>query len=361
MYAKFFTMPDGNTSFQKLFLFATDQIVYYEYTENNSYSGTFELRIAFKKEWVKALKINGVITIDDDWLWITDIKYNGKTIDLSGMDCKGFLSLRVAVPSDSGVTGTEGYDEAEGSTANCIKHYLDRNLIAPADSERKIPLIWQANTAGLERDSYMAKYESVENIVRTLCDNAGIGYSVVGRLAYSNFLFRLRAGTDRSANQSDRPRVIFCSDRGNVLSIEYEHDISNYFNSFYQEGYGRVRRSGEKNISGIALRETSVSVNTDSMSDVEAYVLCQVEENVETHTYDLNVANSSGYGEKYFLGDIVTVRDIYTSNYFRAVITCVTKTYSSGQRNIKITLGKQKPKLLNRIINNMINGTIQRR
>ena len=216
MYAKFFTMPDGNTSFQKLFLFATDQIVYYEYTENNSYSGTFELRIAFKKEWVKALKINGVITIDDDWLWITDLKYNGKTIDLSGMDCKGFLSLRVAVPSDSGTAGTDGYDEVEGSTAKCIGHYLDRNLIKPDDSERKIPLILQADTAGLEHDSYMAKYESVENIVRTLCDNAGIGYSVVGRLAYSNFFFRLRAGTDRSANQSDRPRVIFCSDRGNV-------------------------------------------------------------------------------------------------------------------------------------------------
>lgn len=362
MYAKFFTMPDGETSFQDLFLFATDQIFYYEYTENNSYSGTFELRIAFKKEWVKALKINGVINIDSDWLWITNIRYDGRTIDLSGMDCKGFLGLRMSVPSNSGTAGTEGYDEAEGTTAECVKYYLDRNLINPADSERKLPLVWSESSAeGLNHDSYLAKYESVENIVRTLCDNAGIGYSVVGRLAHSNFSFLLRAGTDRSAKQSDRPRVIFCSDWGNVTSIRYEHDISNYYNAFYQEGFGLVRRSNETSISGIARRENTVSVNTSSVSDVEAYVLCQVEENVETHTYDLNAANSSGYGEKCFLGDIVTVKDIYTNNLFNETITSVTKTYSAGQKNIKITLGKQKPKLLNRIINNMISGVQKRR
>lgn len=361
MYAKFFTMPDEEKSFQKLFLFATDQIFYYEYTENNSYSGTFELRIAFKKEWVRVLKINGVINIDGDWLWVTNIHYDGRTIDLSGMDCKGFLGLRMSVPSNSGTAGTEGYDAVEGTTAECVKHYLDRNLIDPADSERKIPLVWGGGATGLNHDSYLAKYESVENIVRVLCDNAGVGVRVMGNLSNDYFVFSLHKPIDRSANQSDRPRVIFCSEWGNVTSIQYEHDVSNYYNAFYQEGYGLIRRSGETSVSGIARRENTVSVNTSSVNNVEAYVLAQVEDNVETHTYDLSAANSSGYGEKYSLGDIVTVKDIYTNNLFNETITSVTKTYSAGQKNIKITLGKQKPKLLNQIINNMISGVQKRR
>lgn len=369
MFAKFYKTPTEGSTFTDDFLLATDRTESYEYTERWTSPGDFTITLPLDsviRKNLNVFKINNIISIDGDWLWIQDIQYGspGK-ITLSGQDCKGFLGLRRSTFGKSKIAVAEDYDVIKGTTAECIKHYLDNNIISPTDNERKMPMRWNEYTGitGLESDSYMAKLESLSDIVKTLCDNAGIGYRVKGDLIAGGFIFELAQGADRSVEQYSNPRVIFTPSWKNVVSVEFEHSVSNLYNAIYATGAGVtevVYRDNNNIPTGISRRETSIDVSVDSVSDIEKYALNAVQDNVEVHSYTIAAA-ADQYNNKYFLGDIVSVQDMYTGNYFSSVITEVTKSYAAGQKNITITLGKQKPKLLQGIINNMINGTIQKR
>ena len=85
-----------------------------------------------------------------------------------------------------------------------------------------------------------------------------------------------------------------------------------------------------------------------------------MEDNVETHSYTVD-PSATGYGTDYDLGDKVTVIDRVTGNRFDAVITEAVKSYSQGAQNITLSLGKQKKKPLQRIVNDLIGGVARRR
>lgn len=344
------------------FLFATNQAVSYEYTEKIDDVGSFTLILPLDKTLLSDLAINQFITNDDgDWLWIQAIHYDDNKITLSGKDCKGLLELRVSLFGAEQETGTQGYDVVSGTTSQCVQHYLDNNIINPADNSRKIPMNFLSQTDGLAEDSYMARLEKLSDIIKNLCQNAGIGYSIIWNFTTNQFLFVLKSGTDRSMNQSEISRVIFCPSWGNVISQEFEHDISNYYNIAYSEGAGIVQtvQRGSIEPSGIQRRECTTSVSVETTKDIEKYTLYALEDNTETHSFQLKVS-AQGYGTEYFLGDTVTVRDSYTHSNYNAVITQVTKKYSATEQNIEITLGKKKLPLLNRIIKNMTNGILKR-
>lgn len=369
MFAKFYRTPTIGSTYSDDFLFATNKVGSYDYTERWTSPGDFTLTLPLDdviRKNIKSLQINNIILIDDDWLWMQDIQYgsSGK-ITISGQDCKGFLTLRESTFGETRIAGTEGYDVVKGTTAECVKHYLNNNIINPADPERKMPVTWNAYSGinGLANDSYMARLENLSDIVKTLCDNAGIGYRMKGKLGTGGFVFELARGTDRSITQVANPRVIFSIAWKNVVSMEFEHSVSNLYNAIYATGADvtkTVYRDAQNIPTGISRRETAIDVSVEESADIEKYALAAVEDNLETHTYKITPANDQ-YGSKYFLGDIVTVKDDITGNYYNEVITEVTKSCAAGQKSITITLGKQKPKLLNQIINNMISGVQKRR
>ena len=158
MFAKLFDMPvQTNGSFTPLsdcHLLDTNRIAAYSYTKRFAKSGEFSLVMPFLTELLSALKLNGIISIDGDWLWIQDISYDGQTISVSGKDCKGFLESRICLYADPQHVGTAGYDVATGTTAQCIKHYLDNNCIGLTgmDAVRNLPFSWAGGASGTESD-----------------------------------------------------------------------------------------------------------------------------------------------------------------------------------------------------------------
>lgn len=358
MFAKIFKPPTLTSTFTDDFLFATDRISSYEYTKRWTKSGDFTLVCPFDKEILQALKLNGIIFFDNDWLFIQTISYNGRQITVTGKDCKAFLEIRIALPDN---TGFEGYSSVSGTTAHCIEQYLNQNCINPTDINRKLPLVFEGGTNGLLSDSYMARFEYISDIVTAMCENAGIGYDIRGNIADSGFKFYTLKGVDRSFDQDVNPRVIFSSHWRNVISQSFEHGVDNLLNAVYATDVDEVSQLVATTASGISRRECNVNVgisHTDSW--FEKYALKEIKDNVATESFNINVPFSN-YGTDYELGDVVTVKDDFAGGFYNRTVTEVTKSYASGQRSISLVLGIPKQKPAQKIINNLLNKTQKRK
>ena len=358
MFAKIFKPPNLTRTFTDDFLFATDRISSYEYTKRWTKSGNFTLVFPFDKEILNALNLNGIIYIDGDWLFIQNVSYNGRQITVTGKDCKAFLETRIAIPNNTGYTG---YSSISGTTAQCIEYYLNLNCINPVDVSRKLPLMFAGGTAGISNDSYMARFEYISDIVTAMCENAGIGYDIRGNITKNGFKFYTLKGVDRSFNQTENPRVIFSSHWRNVISQSFEHGVDNLLNAVYATDVDEVSQLVATSASGISRRECNVNVgisHTDSW--FEKYALKEIKDNVKTESFDIAVPFSN-YGTDYELGDIVTVKDDFAGGFYNRAIAEVTKSYSSGQRSISLVLGIPKQKPVQKLVNNLINKTQQRK
>lgn len=377
LFAKIFKAPTLTSTFNDDFLYATDRIVSYEYTKRWTKSGDFTLVFSFDKEILQALRLNGTIYLDSDWLFIQNVSYNGKQITVTGKDCKALLETRVAIPDNTGYTG---YSSVSGTTAYCIEQYLNQNCINPTDTNRKLPLVFEGGATGLLSDSYMARFEYLSDIVTAMCENADIGYDIRGYIASSGFKFYTLKGVDRSFDQDVNPRVIFSSSWRNILSQSFEHGVENVFTAVYGTDNGNYSKLVERNpdypqqaldmrnpsdiakiVKGIARRECNVTVGiSNSDSWFEKYALKEIKDNVATESFDISVPFQN-YGIDYELGDIVTVKDDFAGGFYNRTVTEVTKSYASGQRSISLVLGIPKQKPAQKIINNLLNKTQKRK
>ena len=350
MFFRFFRHDGTNFNL----LFATEKITSYEYTKRWTKAGDFTLILPYQKEYIRKLLLNDFIEYDGEWLFIENIQYDMQKIVISGHDCKQLIYLRISVLGSL----SEQFDGTTGTTAQCIKYFLDKNIISPADSERTIPLAFNANNVtGISSDGYMTKLENIGDIVEKLCNTAGIGYDVKANLSHDRFDFTLKNTVDKSKNQSENTRVIFSAERQNVTAIEFEHDETNLYNAITATGAGTVEVVyRDNNIPQcFARRECTLDVNVNSVSEIRKAALFAAEDNIDTQTYTLRVP-AKDYKNKFSLGDIVSIKDDALNNYFSAVITETHTSMSSNSHTVEITLGHQKPKLLNKIVKNMLNG-----
>lgn len=363
-------------SWGSLLKLITGKVVEYSYVRHWDKVGDFTLKFPMDETILNAVELGGFISVDNaDWLMIEDISYDSSSITLKGPDAKGLLNLRVSLYRDPQEPGTQGYDVIAGTTKECIKHYLDANCIDPEDTSRALPIVFSTDSAaGLTDDHYMARLESLADIVNKLCVDAELGYSMTGRIpdvSGNRFSFRLRKGTDRTINQSNNAYVIFGSDREKVVELSFDHSVSTLLNYVYAEDSNKtvdeVSRYGNPAVyieSYIDRRECTVSVGISTSQETgeyfDSYVLNEIADNVETHSCEVATAYSEDFGSRYDLGDKVSILDRFTGNVFDMVITSAEKSYSCGQSSLKLTFGRPKDKPLDRIVNSFVSGTARR-
>ena len=352
---------DGNL------LYSVKDVISYDYTKHFSYPGEFTISFPLTKELLAVCVADNVIIYDGDTLIIEDVNYDTaeEILIVKGTDGKGLLSRRITAPYDDDWGETYGYDVFEGSTADCIVAIIDHNLISTPDTERSYDLSISRNGVTGITDKFMTKLDYLSDIVRNLCDNAGTGYEIYydceGISPSWLLKMKLIAGVDRSMQQSAISRVIFSPGSRNASGLSFENCSSNLKNAIYATGAGVtscVYRDSSVP-SGFSRKECAVDVSTDTVADVPELAIEAVKDNIATSSF--NVTPISGYGTEYFIGDFVSVRDTYGNRFYSGQITTVEKSYSGDSKNLSITLGTGKPKFLNRIINNIINGTQQRR
>lgn len=350
----------------------TGRVVEYSYVRHWDKVGDFTLKFPMDETILSAVELGGFISVDNaDWLMIEDISYDSSSITLKGPDAKGLLNLRVSLYRDPQEPGTQGYDVIAGTTKECVKHFLDANCIDPENTKRALPIVFSTDSAtGLTDDHYMARLESLADIVNKLCVDAELGYSMTGRIPdiYGNkFSFRLRKGVDRTINQSTNAYVIFGSDREKVVELTFEHGVSSLLNCVYAEDSNKtvdeVSRYADP-ATYIDRRECTISVGISTGQETseyfDSYVLNEIADNIETHSCEVETAYSDDFGSRYDLGDKVSILDRFTGNVFDMVITSAEKSYSCGQSSLKLTFGRPKDKPLDRIVNSFVSGTARR-
>lgn len=351
-----------------------DEVISYDVTRKWCGSGSFSIVLPLTERNLTVLQVGYILAVDGmtvnaDWLIINEVSYDTQSckITVTGKDLNSLLSLRRTVFGSEQEAGAQGYDIVSGTTAECVEHYLDNNMISPVDTERTMPhfTFLSSSAAGIQNDSYMSRLEDLEMVVEDLCSNANLGYRIYGRAAnnWDDYVFRLLQGTDRSVEQSSNPVVILSGVFQNIVGANFTHSVNNYYNAAYATGANDITQTVYRDSNtpvGYSRRETAIDVGDVGVSDIRQYALYQLRDNIAVSSVSVNICEGI-YGSKFTLGDTVTAQDDLTGNLFTGVVTEVQKSISGTAQKTSITLGSGSQKLLNRIVTGIYNGTIRRR
>lgn len=366
MKIQFYSTPDGVKTWNQCYLGGIMTFTSFSCNPKFVGYGKFELVMPYNERWLGVLDLNYLVEVCvngsgnyADWYIIQSIEFDTKNIIISGYDLNYLLTLRSSVYVNN---NTQDYDPVSGTTAQCIQHYLDSNMINPANENRRIPLSFSANgVAGKTNDVYLAKLKPINEIVDDLCTGAEIGYVIKGSSGASvaKLSFSLLQGTDRSVTQNVNSPVILGTSKRNIKSIKFVRDCADEVNCIWATGAGAtmaVFRDVTNIPKGIERRECAVDVDVQSVSDVSDYALYEVRDNVRADNYTVE-PDSGTFGTMYKLGDVISVRDDVQKIFYNAAVTQASVSYTPGHKNVSITVGKPKMKLLDGIVNNVKNGT----
>lgn len=328
-----------------------DQYVSHIWTERYSGFGDFEIYAAMNKDLYDLLAEDTFLQIrDSDNLMVVEarnIKANAETGDqllVKGRSLESILNRRIIWAQTI----------LSGSLQTQVQTLLNQNLISAIDTSRRISLFEMALSTdpailALTLD-FQERGKNLYDAIKDICDKEKLGFKVHLTSA-KKFCFELYFGLDRSADQTDRPAVIFSTKFDNMINSDYYFNKAPLKTTALVLGTGDDpdRKSTTASISGgagtgLARREMCLNAGS-SVSEkdengvpiLEADYLAQlqqkgseelaknVSENVFEATVDPNV--SFVYGVDYFLGDIVQKEDEY-GNKKKSRITEIIRSYT---------------------------------
>lgn len=337
----------------------------YEYEKYFNGAGTFTLEIPINSLFREKIAVNSIlVTNSGDELIVKNIQTMLKTVKITGYDLNGLLCDRLTLYSGSD-TDSDGSDIFSGTTETCVKHYVAFNLAdCTVDENRNFPRFGVADDQGrgTANDHNNPRLQSVHDVVCEMCAAAKLGWRVQISDKSSDstkplLIFDVAEQVDKSANQSDRNRVIFSVQQHNVGEMTREVGVTAAKNALYLDIDGTVvaypNGSGEDTDrevkTGFGRREEYCSISGDSMEPAEYSV--EAEHNMadrmaETDSLTIDAGNPLDYRSLYDVGDIVTVYDKNRSLELDSVISAVKVRRSGSEYSVKLTLGESKPKLL---------------
>ena len=336
------------------------------WTENLYEPGTWSMNLSALDTYAETLQQDNIISVraSNVYLWgiirgIDDERTStAAPIIRSGDDLKGYLKQRICLYPMSG-GDLEGYDTVQGSTETVMKHYVTNNIVSPSNAKRKIPkfVIAPDQKRGVPDDKYMARFNPLTELLQEVGTTQEIGYQVNMDIASDTMVFDVVQGVDRSAEQSNRPRIIFDVDLSTAIDSRFVSDVENYRNAFYTTKNGArseaeattilVCRENEAEPEGRNRYETQIDVSVDDTAvDVveEMRNLARKEatnfEKDDTFTVELN--GNYIYNKDYYLGDFVTIRDRVLRRQDHVQLISVTHTWQGIGYKITGTFGKPR-------------------
>lgn len=285
--------------------------------------GDFELQIPASSEVFALIKEDYYVTrLDDEMVGIiehpklmTD-EENGDFLLVRGRDAKKILEHRI-IWAQTNLSGT---------VEDCIRRLITENIISPTDPNRKIPdFILGEHKGFTETMKMQVTGDNLLEIITKICQAYDYGFSVT--LVDGIFVFDLYKGIDRSLSQNVNPHVEFSPDLDNVVTVEYEVDLTNVKNVALVagEGEGLDRKTvSVGSASGMARRELYVDARDISTNEGEidnaTYLEMLAErgdENLAEHREtvifagQIEPAINYEYKKDYFLGDKIQITNEY--------------------------------------------------
>lgn len=270
----------------------------------------------------------------------------------------GSFEHRLAV---AGTAIGTGYDTQTGAAETLLRHYVDVNCINALDgagdaaSARVIPQLALSDTDG-ERGvtcTYSARYETIAEILETICNASGLGWEVDFDRDSATFVFDVISGTDHSEQSIDP--IIFKLELNNLKTIDYQSSQIDTKTLAYVGGSGEDASRIVQEVyltddepEGFARHETFVSAsNTNDVGELVTVGESELHERSGelslSAEIDLNFA-AQQYLRDYDLGDIVTVQYTGVASVDVRIIGIVDEIVGGGRgdpRTITAKLGTE--------------------
>lgn len=335
------------------------------FTENLYDAGSFSVSLSGYENFANELQQGRLLSFKTDSVYLWGIirgvenENDGMSVivNRTGEDLKGYLKQRICLYPTTGEL--EGFDTIKGSTETVLKHYVNNNAVSPVNVKRKIPklIIAQDQNKGLADDKYMARFNKLNELLKEVGLAQKIGYKVNMDIDTGNMVFDVVQGVNRTAYQSEVPRIVFDVNMRTAKESRYISDMESYRNAFYTTKSGAKSeaetttllhfRKEDSEPEGINRFETQISVNVDSKAiDIvgEMKNLAQKEmtnfEKDDTFTIELN--SNFIYNKDFFLGDFVTIQDRFMGIAEDVQLISVTHEWQGLGYRITGTFGKPR-------------------
>lgn len=331
-------------------------------------TGSFEL-------WTPLTETTRSLLIEDNLVWngsVTAGIIESKDLNLSitgeesihvrGRLCSSYLERRVLYP----------VMKKSGKSSTVLRAILDKYVISPSDSSRKLSQIIQETSDPELGDliQYQCLGDSVLDACRDISQASNLGFRLKFLPKQKQFLFEVYQGINHTINQTVNVPVLFSSELDDLLDSSYSSNRSEFRNFAYIAGEDsggdrKVTSIGAE--SGLNRRELFVdardlqSENEDGsvMSSSQYTSLLQERgreklteyQDIQTFSTSLRVFGQTAYtyGTDYNLGDIVTVFDTRLSIRVNAQITAVTHSYDGDGESLELTLGYAQPTIAKKL------------
>lgn len=334
--------------------------------------GSIELRINRYKNYVEHLVKNNIIMINPRKAFIIkhreiELDENGKITEnwlIKGLALKAVIGQRITVPP-SGIA----YDNKQGDTEAVMKHYIDANVVNPADPNRKIEnVIIAPNQNRGASISWQSRFKNLAEEISSISLNTGLGWDIYIDTKLKKWVFDVVEGKDLTANQSENPPVIFSPQFDSLKQLAYTESELNYKNAAYVGGQGE----------GADRRIVEIGTNTDLERHevfIDARDVEEEDEDDQPLPEQTIVQNLTDRGQQqlnellheeylegqiltkspfkyeadYNLGDIVTVQNKDWFVTMDTRITEIKEIYESTGYRIEAVFGNDRPTLIKKI------------
>ncbi|MDX8359830.1 siphovirus ReqiPepy6 Gp37-like family protein [Cytobacillus sp. IB215316] len=267
-----------------------------------------------------------------------------------------------------------GQQSFSGNVEDVMKSFVFVNAVSPSNANRIIPNLFISSSTGIPISVTEGGTGSkLDEFLYEIANKHDVSWSILMDVHSKQFIFDVWQGTDRSAEQSINPHVIFSKERENVLKQHYVESDSDYKNVAIVagEGEGAVRELITVNddvtgwdrveifVDARDLQSTYVDENDEeaTLSAAEYHQLLfergksKLAEYSQVVTFesDIDLYANGVYGEDYFLGDKVSVKndDLGIILHTR-IISTIEKTTRKGS-TLKIDFGSNIPTFIDKV------------
>ena len=328
--------------------------------------GEFELRINVNKNHTDKLTINNLIILGDQSNKVGIIMHKENTFDengevtdtllIKGCTLKGLCSRRNIVPPVN-----QAYESFTGSQEAIIKHFVDKNIVNPYDTSRKIDnVIIATNKNRGKQDKWRSRYELLSDKLIEIGEHSNLGWDIT--LDYNNnkFVFDVIEGKNLTADQELLPPVIFSVDFNNITNRYFVESIINHSNVAYAGGQGDeqnrlIQQIG--NAKGFERIETFLDCSgAEDITELIQEGTRGLEELKKITTFEVNILpyGSFNYEKDYDLGDIVTTMDKKLGLTLNTRIIEFKEIYEADGFRLEGVFGSNIPTIIDKFKNRQV-------
>ena len=321
--------------------------------------GSFEIKCPVRENLyaINALKNGHYVRIDGEEIgYINSVNIIRDEANVPTISCRGYLM-------SSGIEQRTIWVESSKN----LKTILLENLIESVDEDRRVDnLLLSSDFPDNITYEHSLKGENLMSAVNALALQYGFGFEVLFDEVNKKMFFSIYYGSDRSIEQIDNEQIVFCEEYENLSTSSYLQSYAGCVNSVYvkcklpegiepptqipsysiSEGAGVNRFETCIEVEAVTtdvqeitqIGESSITTTKTYLQDQETYYKMKSEAQKQLVAMQENFTgmiqvSKSGYGVKFFIGDVVTIVETKWDQMINQRVTGVTKYYESANGN----------------------------